>query len=156
MPLAICFWWCCCMFQGFRTLETLGANQQLTVTLSEQNLPEKNGGQKGALCDVYSSCKGEKLGECFEWSRSRLLPHIDNDMTIFLSLFGWCFTVLAHILCFCPLELPRCCESQWRSWHFKRASNPTLATVWDLWMGVSAEKSLRTSNSPSGSCQDQN
>ena len=35
------------MFQGFRTLETLGANHQLTVTLSEQNIPEKTGGQKG-------------------------------------------------------------------------------------------------------------
>ena len=107
---------------------------------------QKNRGQKGALSDVYSSYKGEKLGECFEWSRSRLLPHIDNNMTIFLSLFGWCFTLPAHILCFCPFDLPRCCESQWRSWHFKRASNPTQATVWDLCMGVSAKKLLQVTH----------
>lgn len=67
-------------------------------------------------------------------------------MTIFLSLFGWCFTLPAHILCFCPFDLPRCCESQWRSWHFKRASNPTQATVWDLCMGVSAKKLLQVTH----------
>ena len=29
MPLAICFWWCCCIFQGFRTLETWGRSTHL-------------------------------------------------------------------------------------------------------------------------------
>ncbi len=198
MPLAICFWWCCSIFQGFRTLETWGqlipknwisyackqvtlgefplkylflfrkmrgfyitenfdgrffgfcfypvrflrANHQLTVGWVSKTY-QKNGSRKG-WSDIYK-LQGWK-NEIFEWSRSRLLPHIDNNMTISLSLLVRFYPFCPHFCC--PFDLPRCCESQWRSWHFKQASNPTQATVWDLCMGVSAKQLLQVTHHP--------